>query len=1040
MEYNLVRNAQLSYLISGGVHNRILSENEISYIDDNDTTFENSILVSGTEYLIFESNFNRRIKIDKVKLYLYSTTTSGITLDHLNFYYSNDNDLDYEIVTDKFVGDNNFYYVKLPFPSAPMKVKVTVSGLDCNISEYFISNDDYPIGFGKNGDLSKVYITRTDDNSRTDIQSLAIYNRNTNSLNDLVSAYICIDYTGEDGDKYLKISDNADSGFIGIEDNILIEDNELNNTYIWDMGKFSKTKISNEELILDLDEATYIKGDIPHPDTSGYVLNYGINIFAKDELKRILYVLVPDYYLKLYEYSYIDDTWDFIGKINPGCTGWENNYSMCRIDNYIYVLINKQCEFGRYDLNGIENNWEVLETPQFHTPVNVADRFCICSDEKEYIYFISFIAHTGVSEINNEAHFERYSTISGSVAGWESLSNAYEHESSNLGNNYTTCLIHYNVDDDCLYLMSGLSYKIDYIRRYDVNTNIWDNSWFELSHYISSYYTISYYYYNGLLYILNSGYIYTYDVKYYVFSTLVHCSQGSYYFLHHSSIIAVNSCIWKNKTQLVFVGSDNDYYSQDNMYWYDGISMGGYYITPVLDVIDSYKSSYFLIDYELQQNTAVTNANFEDMNLMELKSSDIPLLEIERIYFIKGTDVASINLYTDSLTDIVPNFDYNINQSSFFSYDIDNKTGEMCASYFKNLKYYIIVYNYDGTKKIERHDEEEDNYRLKFTTIKFDSGGGIYGYDDNELLFTHLGSSLNVIRVQSANEEGVWTQNGMKFVKDFCIGDALTVWYIHEGFNQLRHCDGYFNVLNTETLNTPYALEPDQEGGVWVIYNNQMGVIKYNKSYSIELTLSFNEPISKISSDKDGGLWVIQGLLLKYFSKDGTIVKNFMLTNLITCISAGHKSCFLYINSLKTGYFFRYPDGLIKEILFDETQFLPPLFFCHTYEDELLSKKDYLPVSYDPNWGTNGAIEWENVQINGYYLPKNKYHQLKITLKTGNTNNTPRIKKIKIVPSIKLVDIQKDTYKSIYLKLDVPNQYKNQTYNTKIKCWWEDKE
>jgi len=1039
MEYNLVRNAQLSYLINDGVHNRILSENEVSYIDDNDITFENSILVSGTEYLIFETSFNRRIKIDKVKLYLYSTTASGITLDHLNFYYSNDNDLDYEIVTDKFVGDNNFYYVELPFPSAPMKVKVTVSGLDCSISEYFISNDDYPIGFGKDGDLSKLYITRTDDNDRTDSQRLEIYNRNNNSINNLATAYICIDYTGEDGDKYLKISDNADSGFIGIEDNIFIEDNELNNTYIWDMGRFSETKISNNELVLDLNENIYKKGDIPHPDTAGVLMQYGESILDEDELKRVLYITISDYYLKLYKYSYVDDTWDFIGKINPGCTGWETANSICRIDNYIYVLINNQCEFGRYNLNGEENNWEALEIPPTHSPIDDNDMFCICSDKKEYIYFISYLYGTGNSEINPDANFARYSTISGSVTGWESLSNEYEHEYSNIPI-YTKCLLHYNIDDDCLYFMSGLGYGVEYIRRYDVNTNIWDNSWFKLNQFMTAFYNISFCYKNGLIYILNKNYLYTYDVKYYNFNILVKYSDTYYYTTTNSCIIVVDSLTWTNEFQVIFLGSGSDYYNQDNIYWYNGILLGGNYITPVFDIIDSYKSSYFLIDYELQQNTAVTNAKFEDMNLMELKSSDIPLLEIERIYFIKGVDVKSINLYTDSLTDIIPNFDYTINQSSFFSYDIDNKTGEMCASYSVDLNYYIVIYNYDGTKKIEIHDEKVDNYRLKFTTIKFDSSGGIYGYDKYERLFTHLDASLNVINRQSGETAGLWTLSGMVYVQDFCIGDDLTVWYIHSGFYQLRHCDRYFNELNTITLTTPYALEPDQEGGVWVIYNNRMGIIKYNKSYNIELTLSFNEPVSKISSDKDGGLWVIQDLLLKYFSKDGTIVKKFMLTNYITWMSAGYKSCFLYTNSLKIGYFFRYPDGLIKEILFDETQFLPILFFCHTYEDELLSKKDYLPVSYDPNWGTNGTIEWKDVQVNGYYLPKNKYHQLKITLKTGINDNTPKVKKIKLAPSIKLVDIQKNTYKSIYLKLDVPDQFKNQTYNTKLKCWWEDKE
>jgi len=1041
MEYNLVRNAQLSYSINNGYYNRILTADEVLYISDNDTSFENSILVSGTEYLIFESSFNRRIKIDRIKLYLYSTTTSGNTLDHLNFYYSNDNELDYEIVTDKFIGDNNFYYVDLPFPSAPMKVKVTVSGLDCSISEYFISNDEYPVGFGKDGDLSKLYITRTDDNDRTIAQQLEIYNRNTNSLNDLVSAYVCIDYTGTLGDNYLKISDKSDSGFIGVDDNIFIENNLLDNDYIWDMGRFDNTKISDEDnLVLDLETYHFsLRSEIPHPDTPGTDILFGNYIFAEDELKTIVYATISDYYLKLYEYNYIYDTWNFIGKINPGCTGWEQEHSMCRIDNYIYVLINNQCEFGRYDLNGQENNWEVLETPPIHTPVSDNDRFCICSDKKEYIYFISYIDHAGDPAINSDANFACYSTISGSVAGWESLSNTYEHGEGGAAY-YIRCSLHYDIDHNCLYFMSGYTYYIKYICRYDINTQVWDNSWLYIDQYIDLYYNVSLCYKNNNIYIINYQHVYCYDVVHYTFELLSN-TYFDYVYTNNPCIIAVNSLVMNQESQLIFAGVAVDHNSKDNINWYNGPSSGGSYTTPVLDIIDSYKSSYFLIDYELQQNTTVTSAKFEDTNLMELKSSDSTLLSIEGLYFSYNGKISYFNLYTGSVEHGVIQFANTLYGDSFLSCDINNITGEVCMATTWTNVYYLTIFNYDRSIKIEIHSESgtEDDFRT--TAMKFDSVGGVYTYDGSEdvenPLFSHYDSSLNILATRS---EGILTSGGMKYIKDFCAGEDATVWYIHEGNNQLVHKDTSLDELNNIVLDSPHSLERDYEGGVWVVYSNQMKIIKYSKYYNIELTISFNTPVDKISSDMDGGLWVIQGLILKYISKDSTIVKSFLLSNTPTWITAGRKSCLLYNNTINIGYFFRYPDGLIKEVVFDHTQYHPPLFFCYGYEEELINKKNYLPVSYDPNWGTNGTIEWEDVQLNGYYLPKNKYHQLKITLKSSKYENTPKVKKIKITPCIKLVDIQKNTYKSVYLKLDVPNQFKNITYDTKIKCWWEDKE
>ena len=75
MIYNLNRNAQLTYSIFNGEKLRILTTEEVGYINDNDLSFDNSIQVSGTEIVTFETTFNRRIKIDDIRLYFYTTTT-----------------------------------------------------------------------------------------------------------------------------------------------------------------------------------------------------------------------------------------------------------------------------------------------------------------------------------------------------------------------------------------------------------------------------------------------------------------------------------------------------------------------------------------------------------------------------------------------------------------------------------------------------------------------------------------------------------------------------------------------------------------------------------------------------------------------------------------------------------------------------------------------------------------------------------------------------------------------------------------------------
>ncbi len=515
MKYNLVRNAQLSYSSFDGEKHRVFTTDEVGYICDNELSFDNSIPVSGTEFVTFEATFPRRIKIDDIRLYVSSTMVSGTVLDNIYFYSNSSDDDNYSLMADKYIGDNNYYYATMPDPSAPMKIKITISGVSCSISEFFISNNDYAVGFGEDGNLNKKVITRTDDTDRTEAQPIAVYNKNVNSINNLIDAYLCIDYTGVIGDQYLKISSDIDGDYKGIDDNILIQDNLENSKYTWNMGIFYKTKVTtnNEEVVLDLGttEATSIVATIPWEKAiSTTNADYGHRLFISEEENLCIYMLLPDYYLQLYKLYYDTYTWEYIGKVNPGCTGYEDEYSFTKIDNYIYVLINHDCDFGRYDLNGSENNWEVLETPPRHPSVSSTDRFTICGDNTEYIYFVNFIGDNYDTMEPEDSRFAKYSTISGSVAGWEELSHDYMHHS---GTTYLRNRFMYDDVDNCFYLSNGRSYSLNFVQKYDINTGVWDIEWFHISNYMDVAYGMSWYCKNNFLYIINYQHLYKYDIK-----------------------------------------------------------------------------------------------------------------------------------------------------------------------------------------------------------------------------------------------------------------------------------------------------------------------------------------------------------------------------------------------------------------------------------------------------------------------------------------------------------------------------------------------
>ncbi len=98
---------------------------------------------------------------------------------------------------------------------------------------------------------------------------------------------------------------------------------------------------------------------------------------------------------------------------------------------------------------------------------------------------------------------------------------------------------------------------------------------------------------------------------------------------------------------------------------------------------------------------------------------------------------------------------------------------------------------------------------------------------------------------------------------------------------------------------------------------------------------------------------------------------------------------------------------------------------------EFQETDNLLPISYDPVWGTGGSAEWQEVRKDGYFVPKDRYHQAEITLRGDAT-----LEKILMPPAIKTEDIQAQQSKSIYIKTDIPQGVDITDYTTKLRTWW----
>lgn len=240
MQYNLVRNGSLEALTVSGTGNKSLSWSQLESLMDGTTTSGGVSLVSG-DILYLECDLSNRIKLDSVRLYANDLTK----LANIDFYYKN-TESDSYIICSKNVG--TYYYPTLPDPKAPRFVLATISGVDIQLYEYMLVNDDYIVGFGSDGNLAAMYLENTPIGETGSPEAVPIFNNATGSIP--ATGYVCIDYTGTEADNYIKISSSINGTYYGIKDGGIIEDNKDSSTYLWSMGEFDNTIVSGDNVVL----------------------------------------------------------------------------------------------------------------------------------------------------------------------------------------------------------------------------------------------------------------------------------------------------------------------------------------------------------------------------------------------------------------------------------------------------------------------------------------------------------------------------------------------------------------------------------------------------------------------------------------------------------------------------------------------------------------------------------------------------------------------------------------------------------------------
>jgi len=241
MQYNLIRNGYFTSLTASGTGNVDLTWAELEFLMDGNLT-SSGVSVTSPGVLCLETDLSQRIKVGGIRLYTSDLSKST----NIKFYYKNAESDSYTTSTTH--SGASYYYTTIDSPSAPQFIRVTVSGVDMDIYEFQVFNDDYIVSFGQDGSQYAEYLDNTPVGEIGAVESIAIYNNSTSPMP--ANAYTCIDYTGNEADYYIEISSNESGPFYDLTDGIMLEDNLDNSIYTWNMGSFSDTTIDANRVAL----------------------------------------------------------------------------------------------------------------------------------------------------------------------------------------------------------------------------------------------------------------------------------------------------------------------------------------------------------------------------------------------------------------------------------------------------------------------------------------------------------------------------------------------------------------------------------------------------------------------------------------------------------------------------------------------------------------------------------------------------------------------------------------------------------------------
>lgn len=1032
MQYNLVRNGYFTASTVSGTGDVSLTWPQLESLMDGNLT-SSGIALTASDVLYLQVDLSQRIKVDDIKLYASDLTKSA----DIKFYYKDEAADSYTELT---TYSGSYYYAEIPGISAPRFVQVTVSGVDIDLYELVIYNDDYIVAFGTDGQMYADYMDDSPIGREGNSQAVPIYNNDTTGPP--VTGYATIDYTGTDADNYMKISPSENGTYYSLFDGVLLEDNNLNSTYTWDMGEYSGIAVDNNKLKIKTTEISQKLGNLPN-GSADEAFRTGANTWDWDRVNKKMYVMgLEGTTLGLWDYDYTSDGWEYLTNLAPAVAASDRFAVMSYCDGAVYVISKFDGTFGKYTISGAVNNWTNLANPTFSYVLISQDRVSMCSDGVRYIYALT--SDCGQDTVNR--NFKRFDTVSGT---WTSMNAGYLQYSYSGGlaeHGHISCLT-CDYDKDRVYLINASEEEATaghYIQLYNVSSDSWGTSWFNVASVYNTLFAIeSIWYHNKWLYVscnpyFDYGYFFRYNTE---TGEIEKLNLGHVHYNASSTDIG--------GIYMIAIDSGSDfgadvYFAQINnnrkyLYSYTTRKAPHTYTSPIFKMDDGHSSSYFVIDADTVSGTTSVSYDENSYNgTIRVRSDDTEPIILNEVYWTAsqagGDDiyVYKYNLDTGDGGDWVGLIS-SLTYSDASGTAVNRRTGHVAVS---QLRYAISksgensscirIFDRDGSVLYSKSGGYYQYYAFD-TNMEFDINGGVWGYGTDAEYFMHFDNQLTSL---------LYSKSGVDYVYDFAVelnGDG--VWYTDMTTDFVVHLNSTGSTLNQISLDTPRAICGTSDNGCWVIDNGDRYARRYNSIAGFMQSVYLGRTGNRMATDYEDGFWYATSSYVYHVNSAGTQVTSTAVAG-TSRLKPMYDGCVAWNSSTDQ---LRYINGggVIVRIIngpSSDTGF--PAVFSHTYDDFVNYKTDSLPADNDPVWGVNGSLEWKEVRKDGYFLYKKRYHQVELTLRTDYTEFSPYVNKVIMAPAVQVQDIPSQFYKNVYVRTDIPAVADPVDHEARLKVWW----